>query len=172
MAKIEVYLSLPCWLSQLNFRPHATVIWNLVKPLVLILSRDGSSFNMWIDAFKGWASLYYVLQLMISRGGPSLLCEFMLSRSGPSFTMSIDAFKGWASFIIRFSWWFQGVCPLLKLYSLMPAIGGPPPMKYKLIVLSGGPPIYVLLVDIKGWAPLSWWNAKRFDRWARSQIAI
>ena len=96
-AKIEVYLSLPCWLSQLNFRPHATVIWNLVKPLVLILSRDGSSFNMWIDAFKGWASLYYVLQLMISRGGPSLLCEFMLSRSGPSFTMSIDAFKGWAS---------------------------------------------------------------------------
>ena len=35
----------------------------------------------------------------------------------------------------------------------MPARGGPQPMKYKLIVLRVGLPIYALWVDIEGWAP-------------------
>ena len=43
--------------------------------------------NVWAGcvALEGWASLYHVFQLMLSRGGPSF------------FDMAIDAFKGWAS---------------------------------------------------------------------------
>ena len=37
-----------------------------------------TSFTMSIDAFKGWALFYFVVQLMISRGGSPLLNELIV----------------------------------------------------------------------------------------------
>jgi hypothetical protein len=50
-------------------------------PFLTIEQRDRKFNQIYVDAFKGWASLYYVLKLMLSRGGPT-------------FDMTINAFKG------------------------------------------------------------------------------
>jgi hypothetical protein len=54
----------------------------------------------------------------------------------------------------------RGRPPLLS--ELLFSRGGPPPMKYKLIALSGGHPIYEL--TLRDGPSLSWWNVKWFDR--------
>ena len=62
-------------------------------------------------------------KLMLSRGGPLLLCtKLILLRGGTSFTMSIDGFKGWIPFY-TICWWYPGVEPLLHCM-LMKSRGG------------------------------------------------
>ena len=88
-----------------------------------MIPRGGTYFTLPIDVFEGWIPFYTICwwypgveppllcQLMLSRGGPLLLCtKLILLRGGTSFTMSIDGFKGWIPFY-TICWWYPGVEP-------------------------------------------------------------
>ena len=150
-----------------------------------MISRGGTYFTLPIDVFEGWIPFYTICwwypgveppllcQLMLSRGGPLLLCtKLIVLRGGPSFTMSIDGFKGWIPFY-TICWWYPGVeppflCTLVDdfqgwnlLYSANWCFWGVDPLLHYMLMISRGGTSFIISVDaFKGWTPfamyLSW----------------